>query len=256
MAQLDQGDNTDYEHGTSPYDVHDRFLLEKVSSQNDFTASSGYGDQAWMPWLNPVQWTDWQAPWQAPAPFRYGPLPMHDSFYFGNPNANLQSPAEGAYLNAAPMLTDRSSLLMTQRSTTSGFTERRAPIEVPVQAATPVPVETTGRTFTFRQGARPDGMSPSSLFAEPVVESSIMQVAREPVVEPSIMHVQDDSMISLGSHGQPWAAVFTPEEWQRTQRAAVGTHLEPSQAEVPVAMVVMQADRDGDVWRLSEGYSH
>lgn len=67
----------------------------------------------------------------------------------------------------------------------------------------------------------------------------------------SVLEVQDESDISLGP---TWGALFRPGECPSARRGA--STLQPIPG-TPVAMTaVMQADREGDAWRLSEGYSH
>ncbi|CAK0886866.1 unnamed protein product [Prorocentrum cordatum] len=159
-------------------------------------------------WASHLQCASWPG-LQAPAPFRYTPLPTHDSYPRGAP---------------LPV-------------------ERRA-LAVPVQTATPVPVE------AVRRPRLPDHR---------VVPARERGALGPDHSMPSVLEVQDESGVSLGPHGQPWAALFDPGELPRARRWA--STLDPvaepvaASASTP-AVTVMQADREGNAWRLSEGYSH
>lgn len=229
-------------------------------------------------WANHLQLVGWQG-LQAQAPFRYTPLPTYDS-YPGPPQGSSWSFA-GAQLQAP--LTARSTAQSTPRgifrslagaqlqapftaqpaapSSPRGavrsfagsqlqapLTALGAQLQAPVtarsaapsspravQACTPVPVETATRARAPDPRAMPAARAGRERGA-PLPEHTTL----------SVLEVQDESGISLGPHSQPWpwAAFLDPEpRGASAQTTSVPVH-------------VMQADREGGGWRLSEGYSH
>lgn len=214
-------------------------------------------------WASHLQCASWPG-LQAPAPFRYTPLPTHDS-YPRPPHWSSRSPSGGqlqapltARSTASPsprgafpsLAVAQVQAPLTARSTAPSSprgaplpVERRA-LAVPVQTATPVPVE------AVRRPRLPDHR---------VVPARERGALGPDHSMPSVLEVQDESGVSLGPHGQPWAALFDPGELPRARRWA--STLDPvaepvaASASTP-AVTVMQADREGNAWRLSEGYSH